>query len=206
MRKHIVGAVCLVLLSVANLIAQPDSTYFRLVSRAKTGDTTVDYTQMRMSYTETDLYSPYGGRAYMDSARKAMDKKEYAEAMNYLNEELERNFVNIDAHFMAFFALRRLEDTARADRHKYFYQALIKSVLASGDGSAESPWTVISTKEEYAVINYYNLKFKKQTLRGINGHSCDVMETIDPETREEYTLHFNVDIPLKSMSRLLKKE
>ena len=57
-----------------------EPSYKDLVSKAKAGDTSVDFKAMRIAYSNTKVYSPYGGdRKGRTAVFASLDKKNYKE-------------------------------------------------------------------------------------------------------------------------------
>lgn len=58
-------------------------------------------------------------------------------------------------------------------------EELIKSILASGDGSQERPYIVNSVDEEYLILDHLNKSLQMQSLTGVSGKPMDLMECAD---------------------------
>lgn len=181
--------------------------YKELLDKLKKGERDVDFTELRMSYTETEDFSPYGGdedaRAAMFGAMKA---GKWDDALKHSAKILEKNYVDINAHFVSFAANKRKGDTARAEFHEFVVHGLLSSVRGDGDGkSMEKAFVVISTDEEYALLNLLGLRTTSQALMNDGGHAYDKLATIDPETKQTYVFYFQIDIPFGWLGRALKK-
>ncbi len=95
--------------------------------------------------------------------------------------------VDLDAHFLIAIALSERGAESEAQHHVRWYQGLLESILASGDGrSAESPHVVISVSEEYSVLRAFRLEFQNQRLLE-GGIDAIAAET---GTGEAVTLYF----------------
>jgi|GEM_PF-2864500 len=86
---------------------------------------------------------------------------------------------------------------------KYFqYLGLVSSILTSGDGkSCETAFEIISTSEEYTIINELRLQFKSQGLAG----NCDIM-TCEDRDGNTVKLYFNVTNLFKNMRKTLNPQ
>jgi Domain of unknown function (DUF4919) len=180
--------------------------YAELLQKLKKGERGVDFTELRMSYTETREYSPYDGDR---EARKAMfaalSGGKWDEALEQSAKILEKNYVDINGHFGALAANTRKGDAAKADFHKYVFEGLLDSVRGAGDGrSMEKAFVVISTDEEYALLNVLGLRPTSQALMNSGGHSYDKLAAVDPETKQTYEFYFQIDIPYGWLGRSLK--
>lgn len=194
-------------LASGTAFAQEPSTYEELVQRVKKSDQTVDFQQLRFAYAETKLYSPYGGdRVGRKAMFAALNAREFEAALKHSEKALETNYLDMNAHFVAFAAQKELGKTDKSDYHKFVFQGLIKSISDSGDGkSPATAFVVISTDEEYVWLNYMGLTVKSQALVEEKGHRYDMMTSINPKTGQTVVYYFNVDKPLKWLSRSLGK-
>lgn len=167
----------------------------------------MDFRELRMAYTETSDYSPYGGdRETRQKMFAALKANEFAQALESAEKILAKNFVEINAQFAAYVANRELGKTDKATFHKFMFDGLIKSITASGDGkTAETAFVVISTDEEYVLFNFLGLRATNQSLIAQNGHSYDRMTAINPKTNETVTYFFNIDKPFNWLGQSLKK-
>lgn len=188
---------------------QPEgkASYESLLERVKKGDQTVDFKALRLAYTETAAYSPYGGNPEARQAMfAALRTKEYEKVLNNAEAILEKNYVDINGHFGCFVAHRGLGHEDKARYHKFVFDGLLNSIRNSGDGKAmETAMVVISTDEEYAFFNWMGLRPSGQALTKENGHNYDRMTVVDPKTDQALTYFFNIDKPITWLDKTLKK-
>ena len=186
--------------------SKKDAAYEALLKRIKDGDKSVDFKELRMAYAESSRYSPYGGDSEAQKAMlAAMRASQWDEALKQSAKILEKNYVDINAHFGAFVANHEKGITDKADFHKFVVQGLIGSITNSGDGkSTDKAFVVISTDEEYALLNYLDLRPTGQALINSGGHSYDKLTAVDPKTNEKYELFFNIDKPFGWLGNSLK--
>jgi hypothetical protein len=195
--RLLIGLVCLLVLPLVSGAKNP-SEYAKLLADLKAGNTNIDYARLRMSYVD----SPERKKAKDTTAEEkamsqALQSKDFAGALKDAGSVLDQQYVNMDAHFVAFVAERELGDAAKADFHRTVFRGLIDSIRNSGDGkSPEKAWVVISVHEEYVVLRALGLRPSGQSLVGQNGHMYDVMKAKDEDGNEE-TFYFNTDIPMK---------
>lgn len=178
--------------------AKDASEYAKLVAALKAGNTNIDYARLRLSYVE----SPERKKAKDTSAdekamSQALQAKDFAGALKHADAVLDNDYVNLDAHFVAYVAERELGDANKAEFHRTVFRGLIDSIRNSGDGkSPEKAWVIISVHEEYVVLRAMGLRPSGQSLVGKNGHMYDVMKAKDENGKEE-TFYFNTDIPMR---------
>jgi hypothetical protein len=187
--------------------AEGQAGYAQILARLKSGDTHIDYRELRLAYARTEEYSPYGALASRDlrsAMYEALRQEEYAEALEKAEQLLEILYVDGSAHVGAMVALTGLGNRERADFHRAVARGLLDSICGDRDGrSIDDPCPVISTSEEYFYINSHGLSFEGQALLTCGEGRCDEMEVHDPETEESFSLFFDVSIPTDAMRRSL---
>lgn len=185
----------------------PKRSFALLLERAKKGDPTLDFKELRMAYTETTDYSPYGGdRETRKQMFAALNAKEFDSAVASAEKILAKNFVEINAHFVAYVAHRESGRAEKATFHKFMFDGLVKSITGSGDGkTAETAFVVITTDEEYTLFNVLGLRPAGQALISQNGHSFDRMTATYPKTNETVVYFFNIDKPFNWLGQSLKQ-
>lgn len=179
----------LALLFLPSAAAQQPSThktYEGLIERVKKNDRSVDFKESRLAYTDTNVYSPYGGdRESRKMMFEALQKRDFDKVLENSGKILASNYLDLNGHFGSFVAHRELGHAELADYHRFVFEGLVNSIRDSGDGkSEETSMVVISTDEEYVLLNYLGLRPSKQALIQGNGHHCDMMTSVDPKTNE----------------------
>ena len=156
-----------------------------------------DFFTLRMAYTHTKHYSPYG-TDISDSlkiASQLIDSLKYDSALLVLNRIHEIAYVNIPSHLYFGYIYNQLGDTIKSKFHYYIYDGLLNSIYHSGDGtSPQSAYIAISTKEEYHFLNWFGLRFTGQSLIRKDNYSFDLMSVTDPNTDEKHEIYFNIEL------------
>jgi hypothetical protein len=180
--------------------------YDSLLAQVRSGDTTIDFESLRMAYTETSDYSPYGDESEEGAIFAAIDSGQWNLALERAANVLKTNYVSITAHIGAELAYRNLEASDSAKLHHTIVYKLAMSILNSGDGtSPESAWKVIRVSEEYTVLQMLGKRVGSQALvRSSDGHPVDKMSVTDRETGEETTYYFDVSLPMGHLDRELR--
>lgn len=186
--------------------AVANASFAALLERAKKGDESLDFQELRLAYTETAEYSPYG--ADRDSRQKmfaALNGQDYDNALEMANKILSGNFLDINAQFGAYVSHRELGHADGAAKHKFLFEGLIRSIEKSGDGKTPATaFVVISTDEEYVLLNWMGLRATAQALVAQAGHSYDRMTAVNPKTNEKTDYYFNIDKPFNWLGKSLK--
>ena len=182
---------------------QADARYKELVTKLKAGDKTVDFKELRIAYAGT-IHA-----VDTDPQKKAMtaalNAKKFDEAIKYADAVLAADYADMDAHLLEYIAYHESQNSEQADFHRFVLQGLLDSIMKSADGkSYETAFQVIEVDEEYVLLRFMGLMPSKQSMAEKNGHSFDVMETVNPKTKENVTLYFNIDIEEQHLRDALK--
>ena len=93
--------------------------YDDLLAKLKKGDTAVDFAKLRFAYTETKDYSPYGiGADEKNALFDDLNGKKYEDALKKAEEILKTNYVEMNAHYVAFVSNRELGKPEKSEFHK----------------------------------------------------------------------------------------
>jgi hypothetical protein len=179
--------------------------YEDLLERVKKGDQSVDFQELRLAYTETSSYSPYGGSDDRGPMFQALKAREFDKALQSAEKILASNYLDSSGHFGCFVAHRELGHADKAAYHRFVFDGLLNSIKNSGDGKTpETAFVVISTDEEYVLFNSLGLRATGQALINEKGHSYDKMTAVDPKTNETVVYYFNIDKPFNWLGNSLK--
>jgi Domain of unknown function (DUF4919) len=175
-----------------------------LIARVKRSDESVDFQQLRVLATQLETYSAYGSS---DSSKlfTALNSGDFKEALKIADKVLSDNYLDVDAHFVAMIAADKLGESSRAAHHKYVAKGILDSIFKSGDGkTAATAFKVIAVSEEYALVRVLGLQVQGQSLQHAEGHSYDILKTVDPQTKSERSIYFNIDPIWAAETKLFK--
>ncbi|MBC2961582.1 DUF4919 domain-containing protein [Nocardioides deserti] len=102
-----------------------------------------------------------------------------AEALRVLESALPGAVLSPSLHAGIATALRALERPAEAERHERAARAAVEAVLASGDGTAEKPWSVLRVADEHDVLRALGRRPEGQSLVERGGRTLDRLVTTD---------------------------
>jgi Domain of unknown function (DUF4919) len=176
----------------------PNSAYGALLARAQAGDLSIDFQKLRFSWMESPERHAAKDTTDQEHAMfAALKAKDFKKAVANADVVLANEFVNMDAHFVEYLSYRELHEDQKSEFHKAVFSGLLKSITSSGDGkSRKTAYIVISTNEEYVVLQVMGLKPGTQSLVHDGRHSYDLMKVTD-DSNQPVELYFNVDIPFK---------
>ncbi len=161
-----------------------------------------DYFRFYVGQGQQSDYSPYGVSS--NSKISEFWQKEDFESLAKMSDKVfKTNPLKLDDIYRVATANYVVRDMAQFRKLYGAYFGLIESILASGDGeSMTSAYIVMSTTDEYSVLNYLGLRSSMQALQHAEGHSFDIL-TATTEYEEELKVHFNIDIPFGSLNSSL---
>lgn len=159
-----------------------------------------DFFRLRAAYTKTDNYNPYSTdeNDLFKSVYGKLDSSRYDEAAKIMQTILESNYVNIKAHMICGYIYKHMNDSALSEYHYMVYDGLLNSIIDNGDGiSPKTAYIVIDTDEEYSLFTAFGMTSNEQSLMHSDGHSFDLLESVEEKTGKKYNLYFNVDLSFK---------
>ena len=181
--------------------------YHHLKERSKDDVMGIDYTHLRVAYTSTDQYRPYGSdfTGSIQNFMQAISRDDFVSALASANERLSVKELDIQANFDAAFAYKQLGRIEDYNYHRYFSMGLNLSVHRSGDGSSfESPKYVIDVDEEFHCMRFDGFVPDEQSLVTHEGQRYDVIRARNPQSGENRDYYFNIEIPMKWLDERLR--
>ncbi len=172
--------------------------YADLARRAVEGDSSVDFTALRVAYPYTDQWDPFGNKtaALMDQAAAASMGKDCATALAKLDEVLKLDFTIDAAHALRSDCLAETGDGPSAKVESAIADGLIRSLMNGGDGNAErTAYVVMTEREEMDVLanRHLVLKIRQTEVRGSDGHFYDeVQGALGSDGAAAKTVYFDV--------------
>jgi hypothetical protein len=169
----------------------------------------MDFTKMRMAYAGTENYDPYNfeqGNIRKD-LDEALDQGNYSKVSKLAEQALEKNLLFPRFQWAAFYANDQLGNAEEANFHYTFLDNLVNSILESGDGKTpETAFVVISVEEEYLLLGWMEFQTTMQEFVELENHYYDQFQAIDPDTGEEVSIYFNIDLPYGHLVEVLSEK
>jgi tetratricopeptide (TPR) repeat protein len=165
-----------------------------------------EYFMLYYGQTLSEKYAPYSGndREIADSLHSMLSREQYAEAAGLGSEWLEKNPSVISIYYRTGMSYLNAGNYPKAEEYFHKYHGFITSIIATGNGlSPESAYIVISTSEEYTVMDYLGYKVSGQLLTEQDDNYFDILTGITP-SGEEKQVYFNIDKPFGSLGKSLR--
>lgn len=163
------------------------------------------YFKFYISQRLIDGFSPYS-RSSTPKIKEHWTNEEFEALSEYDEQILNSVPINLTELYQVSVAKYVTGDLRSFKKLYAIYLGLMNGIMASGDGeSYETAYVVISTSDEYALLNYMGLRSSMQSLQSSGGHSFDVLRSVDSDGVEK-DIYFNIDIPFGHLSSSFSKD
>jgi hypothetical protein len=153
-----------------------------------------NYLRLWEAVTSGPSYAPYTDP--LEPVEQLLKSKDFAGAQDALRPLLGQLVLCPRAHLLASVAAKGAGDQDLAGFESMFYVRCIEGILATGDGTADQPYLVTRTSDEYDVLWHLEKELQMQSLmHGPDGRSLDRMAC-----RDGSELHFDVTRVLASLN------
>src|SRR5215472_18268447 len=172
------------------------ASYEKALQQLKSGDLKIDFKALRINCAA----SKYDCQADPDDIKllfSLLHDKKFDQALKKVNQALEKVFVDVELHYIAFIANSESGNKDKAEFHKSVLRGLLDSIQENKHGrSEEDAFVVINVHEEYTFLRFSNMQVTTQSLSHKDGHTYDIMVCKEMSDKgREVTAYFNVDIP-----------
>jgi len=172
----------------------PEARYQSLLAAAKAGDQSVDWQALRFAYADRPSFNVF--RDGLEDVRKqmlaAVDSKDYAGALNLAQRIIGQDYIDPDAHIIAFLCYVRMGQPEKGVRDRDVGLGLIRSIKTGDGQTPATALSVITVAEEYTFLRASGLRPTSQSLVREGGHSYDVLSAID-QTGKPRAVYFLID-------------
>ena len=144
-------------------------------------------------------YAPYTGR-YEGRAGSLLEDENYQEAIDYLVSMMDNWLLNPGIHRLAAYAYHKLGRDEDAGFEYWLFRATLEGITSTGDGSFESPYLVLHTKDEYDVLEYLGKETRRQRLVKGNDRQYDCHDCTDGSE-----IWFDITTPFGFLGRRIEK-
>lgn len=165
-----------------------------------------EFFMLYYGYSAAERYAPYarGERTVIDSMLSTMNRGLYIEAAAIGKDYLEDHPSEISIYYYTGLAFLKSSMYAEAEEFFHKYHGFISSLIAAGDGETpESAFIVISTDDEYTLMDYLGYSFLEQKLTEYHDQFFDIL-TIMTTSGEKKEIYFNISKPFRTLKKFLK--
>lgn len=108
-----------------------------------------------------------------------MEAGRHREVVDAVTAKMPGAALNPTAHLALSAASEALGEEQAAKRESIMAKVAVSSVLSTGDGSQESPWSVLRVADEYDVMRAKGIAPRAQSSRQVDGRTLDRHETAE---------------------------
>jgi len=168
---------------------QDSARYAELRSRIAAGDTTVDFTELRVIAARRP--SPLGiGSSPAEHLALARDAPDSLVARAHVDSVIWLYFGHVRAHVDAKRIFEERHDTTRSLSEAAIVRGFIASIGANGGLTATTAMPVVSIDEEYAYLAAHHVHREMQALSKCGTGKCDVLTGVEESTGQIVTYYF----------------
>jgi hypothetical protein len=186
----------------------PDQKFEKLLAEAHKDPETADWKALRRAFAETSHYQPYDIKVTQELRQisKAIGRGEFESSEAALLKLLERErFMRLDTLAMMMMLCDQTKQVEKESKYRKLVEPILKVLQdPKAGGSFDRAIEVLFIEEEYLVT--VRMPAKRRGLMAHEGHRFDVFAIEAQDDEPAHDLYFNVDLPQKSLGRMLEKK
>jgi len=193
----------LLVLFAASALAAPAPTpeeYAALKAKLLDGDAAVDYYALRLGHAASPDYHPNSPDSLVrrKAVQNALEAKKFEEAKTLVEHWLSEEFLNPFAHLGAARVYKELGDAQKLAFHEAVVDGIFASICRADEGvSTRRPCRVLSIDEQHFYLVMNGMMVDGEYGRECHdGQPCQVYEVTKMNTNQQYTLYFDISLPL----------
>lgn len=113
------------------------------------------------------------GLNLLSEVAELLEDDDYAAVISRVRGHMPGAFFSPAAHALLATSHEALGDTTRASRERRAATLAMESILTSGDGTSDRPWSVLRISDEYDVLRARGRKSTRQTYVTRRGRELD---------------------------------
>jgi hypothetical protein len=117
---------------------------------------------VRSAVVASEAYEPYSRE--LDAANECIKAGKWEDARERLLDAMPNLLLSPTAHLMISYVADKLGDEKSRDFEGYIAHCCMEGILSTGDGSADHPYLVMRTGDEYDVLRYLEKEMQSQSL------------------------------------------
>ncbi len=120
------------------------------------------YLAVRAAVVASERYDPYSRE--MDDVDAILDADKLDDARRLLSGAMPNLLLSPAAHLVLSFIAKNSGDGERAQMESFVAATCCRGILATGDGTKDSPYLVVRISDEYDLIQYLGKEFNDQAI------------------------------------------
>lgn len=199
MKKAALIFIILIFTGCATVEMNESERYQNEVDKIKKRLPDADFTNLRMIYTNTAEYQPFGSTEgnMLDPMFEALQNGEYKRCLKGAESILDTNYASLNAHYAAMSCHYESGNAEEGAFHRYVLDGLVDSIDSSGDGrSRRTAYVVISLLELRAFLDLKGLVMGKRNQIKSRNRVYNVVKVTDQQSGERYEVNFDITLQM----------
>lgn len=135
------------------------------------------YLAVRAQLIASPAYDPYSRD--LDQVEELLEQSGPQAACDAIQAALPNLLLSPRAHLLMSYLQHQLGNEDAAEMEMLVGQLCLQGILETGDGSAERPWLVLRTSDEYDVLQHFEKELQQQALAGEGDKKRDILTCTD---------------------------
>lgn len=182
----------------------PEKAFRALWVAAEADPKEADFAKVRELYAKTPGYRPYSLHPkQVQELARATEEGDLARAERLATRILTEHPLALEPRLISAFLRSKAGDKKGEARDLALFQGQLKAITEGKHGKDPADaFVVLSVLEEYDVLKTMGDPERKgQAHSVVDGHHFDVLTVIDPKTKAEREVYFNIDAPWGALSK-----
>lgn len=169
-------------------------SYQVLKTRVMAHDLDINWGEFRAAAAVAEVDGGFNWHPVRERVLAAVEQGKLPAALAGAQTVLDHNLAEPEGHLLAMMVYQQMGRDEDAARERAIVDAIVKSIMGSGDGMSEQrAWVTVSPGEvEFVVSIVLDAEAKSQVVVRANGHDYDKL-TVAGEDGAEHVLWFNTD-------------
>ncbi len=169
-------------------------SYQVLKTRVMARDLEINWGEFRVAAAVAEVDGGFNWHPVRERVLAAVEQGKLPAALAGAQTVIDHNMAEPEGHLLAMMVYQQMGRDEDAARERAIVDALVKSIMGSGDGMSEQKaWVTVSPGEvEFVVSIVLDAEAKSHAVVRTNGHDYDKL-TVTGEDGAEHVLWFNTD-------------
>ncbi len=168
--------------------------YDFMKTRVQAGDLGIDWGEFRIAAAVAEVAGGFDWHPVRERVLASVEAGNLPAALSGANNVIDHNMAEPEGHLLAMMVYQKMGKDDAAQREREVLDAIVKSIMTSGDGlSRQNAWVTVSRGEvEFVVSVVLDAETKTHNVVRTDGHDYDKL-TVATDDGGEHTIWFNVD-------------
>jgi hypothetical protein len=168
--------------------------YDFMKTRIKAGDLDIDWGEFRIAAAVAGVDAGFDWHPVREHVLAAVEANNLMAALSGAQTVIDHNMAEPEGHLLAMMVYQKMGKDDAAQNEREMLDAIVKSIMSSGDGlSEQKAWVTVSRGEmEFVVSIVLDAETKAHSVVRAGGHDFDKL-TVATDDGGEHIIWFNVD-------------